>query len=118
MIFAGPTLITTKNWCYESQGYSRWGQSLKVLDSGAIEVKIELPGQDPQDISVDAQDGILSISLKSKLIRSYELSDLVDAENISAESKFGVLTVTLPMKPKASNRKVIPVRSALNSLSA
>jgi len=109
MLITGPTLITTKNWCYETQGYSRWAQSFKMLDSGAVELSIELPGIDPQDISVDVQNDILNVNLKGKLLRSYELSDAVDTDSIAAGSKFGVLTVTLPMKSKAASKKVIPV---------
>ena len=80
-----------------------------------VGVVAEIPGLDKKDLSIDAEDGILTISgdkhrlfdakgakvirreLKhSSFKRQFELGDLLDGENIKANFKDGILSVEVP----------------------
>jgi HSP20 family protein len=94
-------------------------------------VKAELPGIDEKDLTVELQDGALTISGEKKSQsqeekRGYVRSEFsygrfdrvipldpdIDADRANAQFRRGVLTVRLPRKPEArANRRVIPVQS-------
>lgn len=88
-----------------------------------LQITIELPGVDEKDISVEAQDGTLTISGEKKsdsevkeeayyrqertygsFSRSMSLPVGVDEEKIAADFSDGVLKITVP-KPAKSERK-------------
>ena len=87
----------------------------------AYHIDVDLPGVKKEDISVKIDNNILTLKgeRKSKeeskkedyyklessfgcFSRSFTLPDNVDTENIHAESKDGVLEITLPKKEKKS----------------
>ncbi len=98
----------------------------------AVKIAAEMPGIDEKDIDVSVHDGLLTISGEKKVVkeenelgyhrieRSYgcfsrdiPLPDTVEADNIAANFKNGVLTVTLPKTQKAIEQsRKIPVSSA------
>ena len=95
-----------------------------------ITVTANVPGVNPEDISVEVADGILTLSGEVKrehkeedkdkhfyhyeresgsFMRRFSLPVRVDESKIEAESKNGVLTITLP-KAKEEIRKKIEVK--------
>lgn len=85
----------------------------------AYQIDVDLPGVKKEDISVKIDNNILTLKgeRKSKeevkeenyykmessfgcFTRSFTIPDNVDAENIHAENKDGVLEITLPKKEK------------------
>ena len=91
----------------------------------AVIVKAEVPGVDPKDIEVTLTGGVLTIKGEKReekeekgkrthrieraygaFSRSIDLPEGVDPDNITAECKDGVLTVTLPKKPEAKARQI------------
>ena len=122
--------------------WNRFGQGLNGFDwpwggnearsdvvetKNAIEVSIELPGMDMQDIEVNVSDDMLTIKGEKKVEsqeekKGYHLSerrygsfqrviglpDGVDRDAATATFKNGVLSVTLPKRPeaKAQVRKI------------
>ena len=93
----------------------------------AYEITAELPGMDESNIDVKFSDGTLTIKGEKKdereekqkdyhlserrygsFQRSFGVPDGVDADNIEAHFKNGVLTVTLPKRPEAqkSEKKI------------
>lgn len=81
----------------------------------AYHIDVDLPGVNKEDIKVDVQDNMLKISGErhfkqeikeedyykletsfGKFQRNFTLPDNVDAENIKASSKDGVLEIVLP----------------------
>ncbi|MCF8031973.1 MAG: Hsp20/alpha crystallin family protein [Desulfarculaceae bacterium] len=104
--------------------------SLDVKESeGAYVVSAEVPGLKPEDIKVEYNDGVLTLSGEKKqeideeqgswhvverrygsFSRGVRLPSEVDLENLKATHKDGVLTVSLP-KSTRSSAKTIEVQA-------
>ena len=102
-----------------------------ISDSGdAYIVESDLPGINKEDIDINIGDGVLTVRAERKyessdenagkylrreraygsFERSFNISD-IDAENIDAEFKNGVLILTLPKKqPEAPKSRRLEVR--------
>jgi HSP20 family protein len=98
---------------------------------GAIVVDAELPGMDEKDVQVTLQDNILTIKGEKKneqetkkkncyiaersygsFQRSLQLGSGIDAANIKAAFKKGVLTVTIPKtEPEKSKARTIDIKA-------
>jgi HSP20 family protein len=96
----------------------------------AYHLDVDLPGVKKEDISVKVENGVLTLKGERKekkevkkedyyqcesnfgsFTRSFTLPSNVDAENIHAENKDGVLEVTLPKKEtKGETAKQIKVK--------
>jgi len=86
------------------------------------EIVVEVPGVKMEDVSVNVEDGILTISgvrkpryeqgylrresCYGKFERKFSLPETIDPEKIGADYKLGVLTVMMPKKPKAVPKKI------------
>jgi HSP20 family protein len=89
-----------------------------------IELRFDLPGIDAESIDVTVDRGVLSVSARrseeyaegekpfirervmGSFTRKIRLSDVVDADKISASYDGGVLTVSVPLTERAQPRKV------------
>lgn len=88
-------------------------------------ITADVPGVDPGAIDVDVDKGVLTISgrrestqkqehdgyqrierFSGEFSRRFSLPDSVDAENIQATSRHGVLEVRIPKKPTEQARKI------------
>lgn len=97
-------------------------------DEEAVTLRFELAGVDPKDVDIRYENGVLTLRGERKLeradkrdqyhrvemsygtfTRSFSLPSMIDPERIQAESKHGILTVTLPKRPEAKP-KAIPVK--------
>ena len=100
-------------------------------DDKAYAMKVELPGVAPEAVKLEVNDGVLTISGEKKeetkdeqtkevrecsygsFTRSMTLPEDADAEHITAISKNGILTVSIPRKaPDQSKVRKIEVRAA------
>lgn len=99
---------------------------------GGVELTAELPGLTEDDIHIDLEDDVLTVSGEKKssaethdkgfrmverrygsFSRSVRLPAGVKADGIKASLKQGVLTVTAPLEAGAAARKVaIPIKGA------
>ena len=94
-------------------------------DEKSFTLIADIPGVKPEDIEIQMENGVLSIkgerSTESKVEeegykrverscgsfeRRFNLPDTADAENISANSKHGVLEVTIPKQKKVQARRI------------
>jgi HSP20 family protein len=89
-----------------------------------LEVRIDLPGAKPENVSVETKDGVLTVSAKVEhrketnakaLLREYGVGDYyrsfrlgrdIAADRIGAEFKDGVLTLQLPKEERAKTKKI------------
>jgi HSP20 family protein len=94
-------------------------------DADGIQVKADLAGVKPEDIKVEVENNVLTVSGKRALenqekrdgyhrverfhgsfSRSFALTDDVNAEAIEAKYENGVLTVRLAKRPAAKRREI------------
>lgn len=92
-----------------------------------IEVQVEVPGMQADDIDVTVENGILTVSGEKRLerkegseekgnlmlerqygrfTRSFTLPTQVDAESVTAECADGILTITLPKRSEARPKRI------------
>lgn len=108
-----------------------WMPSVDVIETdGAIKLKADLAGMDPEDIQLEVQDNVLTVSGERKFeeevkddkyyrierrygsfSRSLALPQGVDADKIEASYENGVLEVSVP-KVEAPKAKRISVGKA------
>ena len=78
-------------------------------------ISLEVPGANAKTVSVEVKDQVLSVEARSSLTchgmplvykRSFQLSDAVDVESISARTQDGVLTITLPKSERAKVHRI------------
>ncbi len=91
----------------------------------AVVVRAEVPGVDPQEIEVSVHGDMLELRGEKKqeeerketgyyrversygsFRRSLKLPAKVDAENVEAKAKDGILTLTLPKREEAKPRRI------------
>lgn len=104
----------------------RWGPPIDVAETPeTVIVKADVPGVRPEEIEISVDNNVLTIKGEKReektggkgsvhwverrsgtFLRSVTLPTGVDAEHVSAESKDGVLTVTLPKRAEARARKI------------
>jgi HSP20 family protein len=88
----------------------------------ALTVVVDLPGVPMDSADIRVEDGILTIKGRANYsptaemlrqefslqgyYRQFQLSDEVDQDRISAESKNGVLTITLPKAEKSKPKQI------------
>ena len=95
-----------------------------IRRDGEVELRFDLPGIDTDSIDVTVDQGWLTVSAKrsdeyaegdkpyvrervmGSFTRRIRLSDVVDAEKISAGYDAGVLRVTVPLQERALPRKI------------
>ena len=88
-------------------------------------LKADLPGVNPDDIDVNMDDGVLSLSgnrthetdsevdglrrverASGKFYRRFSLPDTANAEEISAKSANGILQISIPKVPQIQARRI------------
>jgi HSP20 family molecular chaperone IbpA len=96
-----------------------------IFETGsALMLALEMPGVDREKVNVELENGILTIAGDinfakydrlhpvyteyniGNYARSFELSNDIDQDRISAEFKDGVVMLTLPKAEKAKARKI------------
>jgi HSP20 family protein len=112
--------LTTANW-----------PRFNLLDAGAnLLVTADVPGMTEKDLQVSLEDGVLTVSGERKALspeghavhrrerpalrfaRGVALPVKIDAEQVTAKVKDGVLTITLAKAPEARPRQITVRASA------
>jgi HSP20 family protein len=94
-------------------------------DAEGLMLRFDLAGVDPKDVDIRYENGVLTLKGERKLdreenranyhrvelsygtfTRSFALPTTVDAERIHAESRNGLLVVSLPKKPEAKPKAI------------
>jgi len=105
-----------------------WAPAVDIFEhEGHIVLKAELPGIDPKDVDIRVENNVLSLRGERKFesesevkredyhrveraygsfSRSFTLPNVVDTGKIKAESRDGVLMVTLPQKEEAKPKQI------------
>lgn len=103
-----------------------WAPFVDIIEGeNELIIKAELPGIEAKDIAVTVENNVLTIKGErrvtndvkkenyhrmerayGKFTRAFTLPGSIDAPNIRAENKNGLLTLTIPKKAAATSRKV------------
>ncbi len=102
-----------------------WSPAVDIMETeGEMVFHVEVPGFEKDDIDISLTNGVLSISgerqfeeetgrnyrrverFYGKFFRSFQLPTTVDAANIKANLKSGILTLTLPKRDEAKPRQI------------
>lgn len=103
-----------------------WAPRVDIREEkDVVLLSAELPGVAKEDVKVELENGVLTISGEKKsereetengiyrservygsFKRSFHVPDTVDAEKIEAEYVNGVLKITLPKRPEAAPRLI------------
>lgn len=94
-------------------------------DDGMITVQAQLPGVKAEDVHIDVENNVLTISGERKLeredkregyhriessygsfTRSFVLPESADAEKVDASLSDGVLNVRIPKRPEAAPKRI------------
>jgi HSP20 family protein len=107
-----------------NRGQSYWTPSMEVFQRGnEMVVRADLPGISPDDVQIDVEDGVLTISGERRntnedrqegfyrtersygaFARSIALPEGVDEEQVDARYEHGVLEVTVPLPQQQRQR--------------
>ncbi len=96
-----------------------------IDEKDAVIVSAELPGVDKNNISIELENRVLTLSAEKKselkeekdgfyrservygtFQRSFRVPEVVNPDEISADYSNGVLKVTLPKRPEAAPRQI------------
>jgi len=114
------------DWNRKSQLLRVWNPAIDLYeDVNNVVVKVELPGMKKEEIEVSLDDGVLSISGERKrdtkyadaqthrserfvgaFQRSFALPSTVKTDQVKADYKDGILTVTLPKAEEAKRKQI------------
>ncbi len=103
-----------------------WSPRVDVYDeNGALVVRAEIPGVDPEDVDVTVEGGTLTISgsrrfetetdekgfhrkeiFEGSFCRKIVLPEGTDPEAVKAQAKDGILEVSVPKRPEVLPHKV------------
>jgi HSP20 family protein len=109
-----------------SGGERAWTPAIDVVrDDGDLVVRAELPGIKPEEVKVEVEDDVLTVSGEHEeskeeegkkylrrecrygaFSRSIALPAGVDAKKIKANTRDGIVEVTVPLPKQASKEKV------------
>jgi HSP20 family protein len=102
-----------------------WAPPVDVAeDADRIHVKVEVPGMDEKDLRINYEDGLLTISGERQFerredrnyhrieraygsfVRTFSLPRSIDATQITANYRNGVLEVEIPKKEEAKPKQI------------
>lgn len=95
-----------------------WGLEHKKNEDGSLAVSVDVPGIEEKDITVEVnEERVLSVRGERKtqtssytVNKSFYVPDEYHVQDIKAELKNGVLTITLPSKPQVSKESIkVPI---------
>ncbi len=103
-----------------------WSPAVDIYETeNELVLKADLPDVDPKNVGIQLENGTLTLKGERKFeqekngkgfhriersygafVRAFSLPDTVDAENVKADYKNGVLTVSIPKKEVAKPRTI------------
>ncbi len=86
------------------------GPSFEVeRNDEGYQLELPVPGFSPEQIEATVNDGILNVVGKNdrrNFTRTISLPDEIDSDRIEAHVEHGMLTLKLPLHPKAQPKKI------------
>jgi len=109
-----------------SNSVADWVPAVDIVEhKDRFLLRADLPGVSPDDIDVNMEKGVLSVSgertqeshdeiegmkrferASGKFYRRFNLPETADAEGISARSANGILEISIPKTPQVQSRRI------------
>ena len=109
-----------------SSAVAEWAPSVDIEEhADKYVLHADVPGVDPKDIEITLEKGVLTLSgsrekaveqkevesrrierITGRFLRRFTLPESVDAENVKASGKHGVLEIVIPKREAAKPRKI------------
>jgi HSP20 family protein len=114
-----------------SSATAQWSPAVDIREySDRFQLLLDVPGVEPQDVEITLDNGVLTVSgtrLEEKVVgsngseqpqqqrierplgrfhRRFILPDTVDADNVNASGRHGVLEIIIRKQPKAQPRRI------------
>lgn len=110
----------------EPTAKAAWAPAVDIYEKeNSVVLKAELPGVDPKDVDIRIEDGTLYLKGERKFeketkeenyhriersygsfMRTFQLPRTLNADNVTAEYKDGILTLTLPKREEAKPKAI------------
>ncbi len=84
------------------------GVEIVRTDTGYT-IELAVAGFKSEEVEISLEDSLLSVTGKNEkrsFTRTFSLPEEIDAERIEAKVEHGMLTLTLPLQPKAQPKKI------------
>ena len=113
------------NYMDDALPIGTWAPAVDVAEDGEkIHVKVEVPGMEEKDLRINFEDGLLTVSGERQFerkedrnyhrieraygsfVRTFSLPRSVDASQIVANYRNGVLEIEIPKKEEAKPRQI------------
>jgi len=125
----GTALTPWKTLPSSEGGYADWSPAVDIQeDDKSIKFLVELPGMKKEDVKVELDDGVLTISGErtlseevkkenmrhveryyGKFVRAFRLPEVADLDSAKATMENGVLAVTVDKKEVQKSAKAITI---------
>ena len=114
-----------------SSATAQWSPAVDIREyNDRFQLLLDVPGVEPKDVEITLDNGLLTVSgtrLEEKMVgsngseqpqqqrierplgrfhRRFILPDTVDADNVNASGRHGVLEITIRKQPKAQPRRI------------
>ena len=115
-----------RGWSSQAGEMQNFAPAVDIYeDDGMISVSAQLPGVKAEEVNIEVENGVLTISGERKLeredkregyhriessygafTRSFVLPESADSERVEANLSDGVLTVRIPKRPEAAHKRI------------
>jgi HSP20 family molecular chaperone IbpA len=75
-----------------------------ITKDNVTTITLEVPGLSSKDLDINLSGDLIKISAGDQHIRSFKLSKSLDLDSIQANTKHGLLTITIPNKQSKSRK--------------
>jgi HSP20 family molecular chaperone IbpA len=84
---------------------------VKTETDGTIKINVIVPGFSKEQLSLTVKENTLCLKSKegNKINKYWKIGNNDDIDKITAECKNGILTISIPAKPKVDNTKNITI---------
>jgi HSP20 family protein len=113
-----------------SSATAQWSPAVDIREyNDRFQLSLDVPGVDPKDVEITLDNSVLTVSgtrIEEKMVgnggeqpqqqrierplgrfyRRFILPDTVDAENVNASGRHGVLDIVIRKQPKAQPRRI------------
>jgi HSP20 family protein len=118
--------VALRRFAVDADTDAQWVPAVDIVEEkDRFVLRADVPGVDPADIDVSMDNGVLTVAgerqaqrgsedaslqraerAKGRFSRRFSLPDTTDAEGITAQSRNGMLEISIPKLPEVQARRI------------